>query len=72
MLGVQADGLAHPSTGIHAHALVARWRVARVLEVRDKKDGEIVGGGTYEVSADGRTLTVSSARGEQVIVLERS
>jgi hypothetical protein len=35
------------------------------------EDGEIVGGGTNEVIDDGRTLTVSSTRGEQVIVLDR-
>ena len=48
-----------------------------------KKDGRVVGGGTYEVSADGRTLTTSTrapaanADGwgtdfEQVIVFDRS
>jgi hypothetical protein len=51
---------------------VARWAGPRVLEVFDRKMGEDVGGGTYELSDDGRTLTVSSARGEQMIVLDRA
>ena len=68
---VQADGREHPSPALLGHALVAKWRGPRVLEVADVKDGQIVGGGTYEVSDDGRTLTVSSTRGEQVIVLDR-
>ena len=51
------------------HLLVARWLGARVLETVDKQDGRVVGRGTYEVSADGRTLTITAA--EQVIVLVR-
>ncbi len=61
----------------------ARWLGSHVLETIAKKDGQVVGQGTYEVSADGKTLTVSSkdasenAQGwqsefEQVIVLDRT
>ena len=66
------DGVEHAGERASGHALVARWAGPRVLEVFDRKMGEDVGGGTYELSDDGRTLTVSSARGEQVIVLDRS
>jgi hypothetical protein len=38
----------------------------------DKKDGQGVGRGTYEVSADGKTMTVTSASGEQVLVFDRT
>jgi hypothetical protein len=67
---VRVDDVEHPGTG--GHALVARWAGPRILEVLDRRMGANVGGGTYEVSEDGRTLTVSSARGEQVIVLDRA
>jgi hypothetical protein len=39
----------------------ARWRDANVLETVAKKDGKVVGDGTYEVSGDGRTLTATVA-----------
>ena len=51
------------------HAAKARWLSARVLEVDDWLDGALVGRATYEVSADGSTLTINSP--EQSIVLMR-
>jgi hypothetical protein len=66
---VNADGSERP--GSAGHSVAARWRGPRVLEVHDRKDGQIVGRGTYEVSADGGTLIVSSASAEQVLVFER-
>jgi hypothetical protein len=36
-----------------------------------KKDGEVVGLGTYEVSADGRELSITDAVSDMHIVLER-
>ena len=79
---MQADGKEHSSGHGDGYALTARWRGSHVLETVATKDGDVVGRGTYEVSADGRTLTVSAMSGstnahgwrtdfEQVIVLER-
>jgi hypothetical protein len=78
---IQADGREHPSG--NGYVLMARWLGSHVLETIAKKDGQIVGRGTYEISADGKTLTVSAkdasanAHGwqtdfEQVIVLDRT
>jgi hypothetical protein len=92
--GIDASGQEEHSTNtIHAdgkdrevggsgYVLMARWLGSNVLETIAKKDGQVVGQGRYEVSADGQTLTVSSkdanqnAQGwqsefEQVIVLDR-
>jgi hypothetical protein len=49
--------------------MTATWRGSYVLETVARKDGEIVGRGLYEVSVDGRTLTVTSD--QQRIVLDR-
>jgi len=56
----------------------ARWVGTNVLESEAKKDGRVVGKGTYEVSDDGRTLTATvegtDAAGKpfaQVIVFDR-
>jgi hypothetical protein len=67
---IRVDGLEHPSEHGNGYALMARWRGSRVLETLARKDGRVVGTGTYEVSADGRTLTISGD--EQVIVLDRA
>ena len=66
---IQADGREHPSEFGNGHALVARWIGSHILEAVDVKDGQILGRGTYEVSGDGKTLTVSTD--EQRIVLDR-
>ena len=53
--------------------VVARWRGSHVLDtILTRKDGQ-VDRVTYEVSADGSTLTTttSSTLGEQVMVFER-
>ena len=42
------------------YSLLARWVGSHAIETIAKKDGAIVGHGLYEVSADGRTLTVST------------
>ena len=42
------------------YQLRARWRDERALETVATRDGAIVGQGVYEVSGDGRTLTISS------------
>jgi hypothetical protein len=66
---IQADGREHPSEYGNGHALIARWIGSHILEAADVKDGHILGRGTYEVSGDGKTLTVST--NEQRIVLDR-
>ena len=65
---VLADGIEHASG--NGYALMARWRDTTVIETVAKKDGKVVGWGTYEVSADGNTMTISAD--EQVIVLDRT
>jgi hypothetical protein len=42
-----------------------------VVQVIAKKDGAVVGLGTYEVSADGRELSITDAVSDMHIVLER-
>jgi hypothetical protein len=59
--------------------VATRWVGTNVLETVAKKDGQVVGHGTYEVSLDGATLTATvagtDAAGkpfEQVIVFDAS
>jgi len=79
---IQADGREHVSKNGHGYVFTARWLGTHVLETVATKDGQVVGRGMYEVSADGKTLTISTknaneaAHGwqtdfEQVIVLDR-
>jgi hypothetical protein len=65
---ILADGNEHPQG--NGYVLTARWRDPQAFETTATKDGQIVGWGTYEVSADGKTLTISGD--QQVIVLDRS
>ena len=67
---ILVDGNEHPSENGNGYALVARWRGSRVLETTAKKNGQVVGWGTYEVSDDGKILTISGD--QQVIVLDRN
>jgi hypothetical protein len=80
---LQVDGQEHPTGQGSGYAVIATWLDSHLLETVAKKDGRIVGSGTYEVSTDGRTLTTSTrapaanADGwrtdfEQVIVFDRS
>jgi hypothetical protein len=57
---IQADGQEHRSAPGSEYLVIATWRGSRVLETVAKRGGNVVGGGTYEVSADGQTLTVST------------
>lgn len=76
---LQVDGLDHPVSLQAPGVVVAtRWVGAHVLEMVSKKDGHVVGSGSYEVSGDGMTLTATVAgtdaagsRFEQVIVFDR-
>jgi hypothetical protein len=54
--------------------LLAKWLDPRVLASLAKKDGNVMGVVTYEVSTDGKTLTSRSsgtAMAEQTIVFDR-
>jgi hypothetical protein len=66
---LHVDGCEHVSDDRPGLSVVAAWRGSHVFHVVAKKDGEIVGAGTYEVSADGRELTVTT--GDMHLVLER-
>jgi len=63
----QADGVEYPFT--NGHALTATWRGARTFETVATQHGKVVGRGTYTVSDDGRTLTITDEN--QEIVLDR-
>jgi hypothetical protein len=76
---IQADGKEQASEHGHGYSLAARWLGWHGLEAVARKDGEVVGRVTYEVSADGTTLTISSREtagfsadsADHVIVLTR-
>ena len=75
---LQADGKERPIPQAPGVVSVVKWVGSRVLETLGKKDGQMVGRGTYEVSADGKTLTAtvsgrdgSGAAFDQVIVFDR-
>ncbi len=72
------DGKEYPVAEAPGVVAVAEWVGTRILETTAKKDGKIVGHGTYEISDDGQTLTVTvagvDASGkdfEQIIVWDR-
>jgi hypothetical protein len=66
------DGKEHPGTLSPGVVLVARWVNSRMIETSGKKDGQDVGVITYEISADGKTLTERlSNTPEQVLVFDR-
>ena len=64
---VHADG--RERVGDNGYGLTAIWRSPNLLETEATKDGEVVGRGSYEVSADGTMLTIVGP--EQMIVLMR-
>ena len=66
---LRVDGAEHVAEGGRGYSLMATWRGPRLLETVGKKDGEVIGRGTYEVAADGQTMTI--ANDEQLIVLDR-
>lgn len=63
------DGREHVSDDQPGLSVLAVWRGANAFQVIAKKDGEVVGAGTYQVSADGRELTVTTD--DMRIVLDR-
>jgi hypothetical protein len=75
---LKADGKEHPFPGAPGVMHITRWLGSHVLETVGKKGDQTTGRGTYEVSADGRTLTAtvsgidaSGKKFEQVIVFDR-
>ena len=78
-LELRADGQEHAvSPQAPGVVVVTKWIGTHVLETIGKRGTEIIGCGTYQVSADGRTLTATvsgtDAQGaifEHVIVFDR-
>jgi hypothetical protein len=76
---LQADGQEHAvSPEAPGVVVITRWNGLHALETEARKDGQVVGRGTYAVSEDGKTLTASvsgtDAAGsafEQKIVFDR-
>jgi hypothetical protein len=68
---LHVDGREHVSDDRPGFSVVASWRGSHVLHVIASKDGEVVAMGTYEVSADGRELSITDAARDMHIVLER-
>ena len=69
----RTDGTETPGTLTPGVTLVAKWLDPHVLASLAKKDGNVIAVVTYEVSADGSTLTSrSSGIVEQTIVFDRA
>jgi hypothetical protein len=77
---LRANGEEHPvSPQAPGIVVVTWWANSRMLETEARKDGQVVGRGTYAVSEDGKSLSVTvagtdaaGARFEQVIVFDRA
>jgi hypothetical protein len=72
------DGKEYAVTGAPGVVEITSWVGTDTLETVAKKDGKVVGEGTYQVSTDGKTLRAkikgTDARGaqfEQIIVFDR-
>ena len=72
---LQADGKEYPIPEAPGMTSVVRWVGSNVLNTVGKKDGEIFFRATYQVSANGKTLTISTGAGgaafDQVVVFDR-
>jgi hypothetical protein len=68
-MAIHVDGQDHPVQFGSELVLRARWTGVRTLETIVKHGENIVSKGTYEVSADGQTLVVSTT--EQRVVFKR-
>ena len=76
---LRPDGLEHPvSPQAPGVVVITRWVGTNVLESEARKNGNVVGKGSYAVSEDGRmlTATVEGTDGagspfEQIIVFDR-
>ena len=68
---LHVDGCEHVSDDRPGFSVVASWRGSNVVQVIARKDGEVVGKGTYEVSADGRELSITDTVGDMHVVFAR-
>jgi hypothetical protein len=69
---LRTDGSEHPGSLSPNVTHVSRWVGPKVLATTAYKDGKLIGLITYELSADGKTMTVrSSGMAEQVLLFER-
>jgi hypothetical protein len=75
---LHADGKEYPVARAPGVVEISKWVGSNMLETVARKDGTVVGQGTYEVSSDGKTLTAKvkgidqgGASFEQVIVFDR-
>lgn len=75
---LEADGKEHVHAEAPGVAMITRWLGPRTLETIARKGEETVGHGTYQVSADGQTMTATisaiDAAGndvDQTIVFDR-
>jgi hypothetical protein len=66
---IRADGREYAAESGHGYCVVAKWRDPYTLETVGKKDGQVVGAATYQVSTDRRVLTISAD--QQSVVLDR-
>jgi|SRR5918994_1693912 hypothetical protein len=64
---IHADGVEYPAP--HGYALTSRWRTPRAIEWEATKNGQPEGRGSYEVSPDGKTLTLTAS--DHVFVFDR-
>jgi len=64
---IEADGIERSTE--NGYLFTGRWSGSNVLEIAATKDGQRVDWGRYEVSADGKTMTISAE--EQVIMVDR-
>lgn len=65
---LDVDGVARDFA--NGYTVSAVW-IANGLQTVATKDGQVVGGATYEVSTDGRLLTITDTAGHSTIVLDR-
>ena len=72
------DGKEHPLASMQGAVEVSRWVNAQKLQTVVTQNGKVIGESTFEVSADGKTLTAtikgedaSGGNFEQIIVCDR-
>ena len=72
------DGQEYPIVQAPGVVVLTKWIGTHVLESEARKDGQVVGSGSYAVSGAGTTLTATvagtdaaGAQFEQVIVFDR-
>jgi hypothetical protein len=66
---IRVDGRERAPEPRRGYTVRASWRDPYSFEAVGLEDGQTIGGATYAVSPDGRTLTISAD--QQLIVLER-